>query len=241
LTNANGCDSIVTLNLTINQNSSSTIDEEACGSYTADNGQTYTESATFSYTIPSQNGCDSIITVNLTVFDDPVINISPSGVTEIEPGDSIQLSASGATSYSWTPIGSLSCSNCPSPLAYPTTTTTYTVTGTDENGCAASTQTMISVQIQCDEFFVPTVFSPNGEGPEANDQLCIFGNCISEVRYEVYNRWGEAVFSTTDQSKCWDGTYKGEPLQTGIYMYRLYAKLFDGTIVEQSGNLTILK
>jgi gliding motility-associated-like protein len=61
------------------------------------------------------------------------------------------------------------------------------------------------------------------------------------MRYQVYNRWGEAVYSNTDPAKCWDGTFKGEPLQTGIYMYSLYAKLLDGTIVEQSGNLTILK
>jgi gliding motility-associated-like protein len=57
----------------------------------------------------------------------------------------------------------------------------------------------------------------------------------------VYNRWGEAVFSTTDPAKCWDGNFKGEPVQTGVYVYSLYAKLFDGKIIEQKGNLTVLR
>jgi gliding motility-associated-like protein len=115
------------------------------------------------------------------------------------------------------------------------------VTGTDANGCSGIAQVTIIVEIECEELFVPTVFSPNGEGPEVNNELCVFGNCISEVRYEVYNRWGEAVFSTSDPAKCWDGNFKGEPVQTGVYVYSLYAKLFDGKIIEQKGNLTVLR
>jgi gliding motility-associated-like protein len=195
---------------------------------------------TYALTVTDDAGCsvsESYTIANSTTLP---VTVTPTTAT-IEPGDSVQLLAAGAPNYFWSNSGTLSCSDCSSPIASPTSTTTYTVTGTDDFGCIETAQAIIIVEIDCDELFVPTVFSPNGEGPETNNQLCIFGNCISEVRYEVYNRWGEAVFSTTDESKCWDGTYKGEPLQTGIYMYRIYAKLFDGTIVEQSGNLTILK
>lgn len=238
---SNGCDSIVTLNLTINQNATSVIDVEACGSYLAENGQTFNQSTVFSYTVPAQNGCDSVITVNLTVFDDPVILITPPGVTTIEPGDSQQLIATGALNYSWTPSTALSCSNCSSPIANPTATTTYTVTGTDENGCTSTAQATISLAIDCDEVFVPTIFSPNGSGPEINDQLCVMGNCIAEVSYSVYNRWGELVFSTEDLSKCWDGTYKGNPCQTGVYAYSLVVTKTNGETLVQSGNLTLIK
>ncbi len=66
-----GCDSVVTLNLTIQQSVTSTVHQTACGSYTwtAGNGQTYTSSTTATHTIVggSYLGCDSIVTLNLTI------------------------------------------------------------------------------------------------------------------------------------------------------------------------------
>jgi hypothetical protein len=68
LTNVAGCDSIITLNLTINQPTSSSLTEIACGSYSwAQNGVSYFASGSYNDTIPNANGCDSIITLNLTV------------------------------------------------------------------------------------------------------------------------------------------------------------------------------
>jgi len=67
------------------------------------------------------------------------------------------------------------------------------------------------------------------------------GNCISELNYAVFNRWGEKVFETTGPESCWDGTYKGQPVKSGVYAYKLYAKLFDNTVVEESGNLTLVR
>lgn len=68
LTNAAGCDSIVTLNLTVNSNSTSTDTQAACGSYTWINGTTYTASNnTATYILTNAAGCDSIVTLNLTL------------------------------------------------------------------------------------------------------------------------------------------------------------------------------
>nr|MCR4877989.1 T9SS type A sorting domain-containing protein [Bacteroidales bacterium] len=63
---ANGCDSIVTLNLTVGQPVTSTISDTACGSYVW-TGQTYTQSGTYTQTFQAANGCDSVVTLNLTV------------------------------------------------------------------------------------------------------------------------------------------------------------------------------
>jgi trimeric autotransporter adhesin len=68
--NANGCDSTITLNLTINQPTSSTVTEVACGSYTwAENTTTYTTSGSYQVVLAgaNANGCDSTITLNLTI------------------------------------------------------------------------------------------------------------------------------------------------------------------------------
>ena len=65
-TNASGCDSILTLNLTIRQPTTSTLTQSACSSYTL-NGQTYTQSGTYTQTLTNAAGCDSTITLNLTI------------------------------------------------------------------------------------------------------------------------------------------------------------------------------
>lgn len=93
--------------------------------------------------------------------------------------------------------------------------------------------------IICGDLFFPTIFSPNGDG--LNDEQCVLGNCIESVSWAVYNRWGEKVFETDDKAACWDGTYKGSPLNTGVYVYTLTALLTNGQIIKQNGNLTIVR
>lgn len=68
LTDMNGCDSVVTLNLTIHQNQATTDNVTACGSYTwAANGQTYTSNGAYTATLTNMYGCDSVVTLNLTI------------------------------------------------------------------------------------------------------------------------------------------------------------------------------
>jgi Secretion system C-terminal sorting domain/Lamin Tail Domain len=90
--NAAGCDSIITLNLTINQPTSSVITETACGSYPwAQNGVTYFASGSYYDTIPNANSCDSIITLNLT------INPITSSTETVSTCDSYTWNANGMT------------------------------------------------------------------------------------------------------------------------------------------------
>lgn len=92
LTNVAGCDSIITLNLTINQPTSSSVNEIACGSYPwAQNGVTYFVSGSYHDTIQNANGCDSIITLNLTV--NPITSSSET----VSACDSYTWNANGVT------------------------------------------------------------------------------------------------------------------------------------------------
>ncbi|MBM3418266.1 MAG: hypothetical protein FJY17_05015, partial [Bacteroidetes bacterium] len=68
LTNAAGCDSVITLNLTVNQPSSSSINHTICAPNTYSfNGQSYSTTGTYTATLTNAAGCDSVITLNLTV------------------------------------------------------------------------------------------------------------------------------------------------------------------------------
>jgi hypothetical protein len=76
LTNASGCDSIVSINLTITQPTTSTITVSSCGSYISPSGAVFTSSGIYADTIGNSNGCDSIISINLTVNNPTFSNTS---------------------------------------------------------------------------------------------------------------------------------------------------------------------
>jgi gliding motility-associated-like protein len=87
---------------------------------------------------------------------------------------------------------------------------------------------------------IPTAFSPNGDGQ--NDILDLYvGNDILDFKLEIFNRWGEMVFSTRERNVFWDGTYKGADLNTGVFVYQLNIRFEDGKSERRVGNITLMK
>jgi len=178
-TDVNGCTdtSEVTIQIhplpTINTGSSSTICEGASIQLTATGANTYVWSpgtglsctncqnptaspaSTTTYTVTGTDamGCENTAQVTVTVT--PLPTVSVSGAGPICVGDSVQLLATGADTYSWIPATDLSCTNCDNPFAYPTVTTTYSLAGANA-GCTDTTQVTIIVNP------LPTV---SGGGP----------------------------------------------------------------------------
>ncbi|MBS1629064.1 MAG: PKD domain-containing protein [Bacteroidetes bacterium] len=115
-----------------------------------------TKPTTYVVTGTGANGCVNADTVAVAIYPQPPVNAGPDFT--ICSGQSTQLQASGAVDYSWTPASSLSCTNCPNPLATPAITTTYSVVGRDAHGCVDSDAVAITV-IQRG----PVTVSPGGE------------------------------------------------------------------------------
>lgn len=106
---------------------------------------TATPSVTTTYTVSAAdaNGCSNTATVTVTVSAPPVLQVSPD--VSICPGSSTTLSASGATTYSWSPAAGLSNTAVPNPVASPSVTTTYTVTGAIIKDCATKATVTVTV------------------------------------------------------------------------------------------------
>jgi gliding motility-associated-like protein len=121
----------------------------------------------------------------------------------------------------------------------PSQTTSYTVFSQDNLGCRAYDTVVVNVEIKCGEIFVPSGFSPNNDG--SNDLECVYGNCIKTIYWAIYNRWGEKVYETSDKQACWDGTYKGQLMNTDVFVYKLQAELIDGKQVLKNGNIMITR
>ncbi|TNF48816.1 MAG: hypothetical protein EP305_04395, partial [Bacteroidetes bacterium] len=198
----------------------------------------------YSVTVTDANGCTDTesFSVILTGFLD--LTTTQSAV-QIDEGESVDLGVvgtgtTGTINYTWTPSGDLTCSDCTNPTATPDQTTTYTVTATDAVGCTGSAQLIIFVEQFCEDFFFPNIFSPNDNGPEVNNTLCVAGSCIEEMSLQIFNRWGEKVFESVDPEICWDGTHRGKPVGTGVFAYKLYVRKANGEIIERAGNLTVV-
>ena len=132
-----GCTATGSVAVTVNQPSTTTISPVVCGSYTSPLGAVWTTSGTHVVTLANVLGCDSIVTINLTVNPLPAVNAGLD--ISVCSGFTATLAGSGATSYTWN-------NGISNNVAFtPTTTGTYTVTGTDANGCINTDQAVVTV------------------------------------------------------------------------------------------------
>ncbi len=144
----------------------------------------------------------------------PGVSIDAGPDQIIIEGQGIALEGSGADSYSWTPSNTLDNSTSANPIATPSETTTYTLTGS-RDGCSATDNVTVFI---VDPLKAPNAFTPNGDG--YNDvweinRIELFPNVI----VEVYNRWGQRVFSSVGYTSPWNGTNDGNYLPEGTYYW----------------------
>jgi len=242
--NAKGCDSTITSIVIENQNTSSIQNDFICfgSTFTLPDGIIVNSAGTYTSVIPNSKGCDSTITLTLTVASLPTVFISND--TTIGAGESKPLFSSGGITYNWTPSNGLNCSNCQNPVATPFETTTYCVTVTDTNGCKKNACVRINVE-DCPSnvfFIVPNAFSPNADG--VNDEFCLSGweDCILSFEIDIYNRWGEKVFTSTQPNFCWDGKYKGSIMNPAVYVYEITATIkHKQKEIIRKGNISLIK
>jgi gliding motility-associated-like protein/uncharacterized repeat protein (TIGR01451 family) len=91
-------------------------------------------------------------------------------------------------------------------------------------------------------YYIPNTFIPDGDN--RNDVwLPIFSNLDNVKKYnvQVFNRWGELVFETTDPSKGWDGNYKGNNCQDGTYTWKIQFTWYDRRVYDKAGHVNLLR
>lgn len=203
------------------------------------------ETTTFSVTGLDSLGCEvtKTVTVNVETLDPSVVaTATPS---TIDFGDDSQLNVEGGSNnwtYRWEPAEFLDNPDIRDPLAEPRDTTVFTVTITTENGCKFERTVQVNVDRPACEppfVFLPNAFSPNGDGD--NDVLFVRGEFVERVELIVYNRWGEKVFESRDQSIGWDGTFNGKEMEPGVFGYYLMVTCEGGGEHQQQGSINLIR
>ncbi|MFD1187703.1 Ig-like domain-containing protein [Pontibacter rugosus] len=152
----------------------------------------------------------------------------------IVKGRSAQLAASGGVSYKWTPAAGMEDATMPNPTVSPEVTTVYTVTAVTEGGCTFSDEVVVTVLPYVD---IPNTFTPNSDGINDTweiENISKYQNC----KVQVFNQWGNLVFTSDGYKAPWDGRHNGSPLPMATYYYII--KL-DQNEKPLTGSITIVK
>lgn len=169
-------------------------------------------------TITDANGCINIDTIAVSQPDELLVNFSishpqchnsPTGQIAVIPvGGNIPYT------YEWSHSVAVSDSLATGLLFGP-----YTVTVYDAYGCSVTgSPTVLNSETIC--LVIPDVFTPNGDG--VNETFEILGiEAFPEAIMQIYNRWGDLLFKSTFYNDFWNGTWDGDPVPMGPYVFIL--------------------
>ncbi len=194
-------------------------------------------------------------------FDTTFIIGQPSQVT-VDVGDDVTIDLGSSTdpisafivseldidSIAWTPDVEIECNttDCQIVTFSPSETTTYTITVTDENGCLATDDIQVLVDLRRN-VYTPNIFSPNSNNENDHFQL-VTGNGVIMVNYlKIYDRWGNEIY--VDESYMpndtehigWDGTRNGTENEPGVYVFFAEVEFIDGVSIVYKGDVTLVR
>lgn len=195
------------------------------------------------------SGCQTSTTV--IVQEGPEFSLVLPADTTIIFGDSLELvpvitGGVDTVLYAWMGSygGTLSCLDCPRPSAKPEYEIDYTLSVSDANGCSAEERFRVSVR-KIREVAVPTGFTPNGD--LQNDRLIVHGRPGTRIlSFIIFDRWANVLyeasdFPVNDVSMGWDGTSKNQPMNAGVYLYKIVVEYEDASQEILSGETTLIR
>ncbi|HEU4472315.1 MAG TPA: gliding motility-associated C-terminal domain-containing protein [Flavisolibacter sp.] len=177
-------------------------------------------------------GCFAVDTLRIRVLEVPELNLGVD--TSICPGSTLELRApAGFASYAWN-NGS---------------TTSFTVvrqegsiwlTATAASGCSVRDSLAVSWKDCPVQFWMPGAFTPNGDG--RNDRFkALYQGLLEKFELRIYNRWGQEIFVSRDPEQAWDGSLKGNALDTGVFPWICNYQFFGQPPVMTRGIVTLIR
>ncbi|HYG14396.1 MAG TPA: PKD domain-containing protein, partial [Bacteroidia bacterium] len=186
-------------------------------------------------------GCVDTATLQIVVHPRPVANFSISKGGELSIEDTAYFTnlTTGATDYTWEfhdnsfDYNTHTSKDYPLPGVFP-----VKLIAVNEFNCDDTITRYVKVRVS-PKIFVPTSFTPNGDG--FNQYFTISTYFVKEMKLIIFNRWGEILFKTEDVNFKWDGMYKGIPVQQDVYSYYIIARGFNNEMLSLTGTITLLR
>ncbi|MCF6342885.1 MAG: gliding motility-associated C-terminal domain-containing protein, partial [Bacteroidales bacterium] len=184
------------------------------------------------------NGASYNFVENIRIHPLPFVDLGNGTDTiYILPNSSVQLDAGNYDFYEWLPGGETTR------YLDVTESGLYGVIVTDSNCCQNADQ----VYVLFADLVYPSAFNPNST-ITINKEFKPLGttSTLADYRLLVYNRWGQLIFESKDPAEGWDGTYNGEPVPMGTYVYTAIFTSFESGVqeaqkVKKSGSVTLIR
>ncbi|MBE7172445.1 MAG: gliding motility-associated C-terminal domain-containing protein [Williamsia sp.] len=183
---------------------------------------------------------DTVITLPVSLLPKAQIAITKSNDISCINASAV-LTATGGTTYTWSPDLHIIHRTNESITVNPQQTITYYVQSRNLSGCVGQDSVKISFLKEGDQkLSVPNAFTPNGDG--VNDVFRpVFSGPASKYNFTVYNRWGQLLFKSSTVQAGWDGTYHAILQPQGIYVYYITAEGSCSGLFERKGTFLLIR
>lgn len=209
------------------------------------NAETLTPQAyplrTTSYILSSWDtrGCPKPGLDTMTVIVRPQIFANAGNDTSIVAGQPLLLNGSGSDLYEWSPSPGLSNPLIKTPVATLSDDMTYIMKTYTTEGCYAYDTMNVRVFKTLPDIFVPNAFTP---GKSTNSFFRPIPVGIAYLQaFQIYNRWGQMVYSSTDASRGWDGKVGGKDQPSGTFVWMAKGVDYTGKIIVKKGTMILIR
>jgi gliding motility-associated-like protein len=185
---------------------------------------------TIKHIVYSNNGCSDTILKVVNITPRPQAGFYFSGTNTgyvINSSIAFVDSSKYTTTWSWD-FGNGQLSNVQNPTTLYSANGTYTVTQIvkDALGCSDTLRKLVRINNIAGEItkLIPNIVTPNGDGKNDIWRLDFIDVFFPKAHIEIFNRWGEKIFESDGYNNAWDGSYKGNPLPVGAYLFTIDLK-----------------
>lgn len=243
------CDSILQIKLNPIPIPFSVFNDTLCpGGSVVINGIRYDENNRVGYELlpnAGSNGCDSLVQVSIS-FRELWVYLGED--TEIIKGDEICIQEQfgmNPVGISWSPTPPCPDSSCLTQCIVPLQTLSFSITAVDSTGCVLTDDIRIRVSNR-NRVYAPTVFNPDANFPNNRFFLGADNGVQSIRRLFIADRWGELLFDVKDippdyPDAGWDGSYRGQTMHSGSYMFWAELERIDGTTFIETGSFALIR
>lgn len=200
-------------------------------------------STTYILTVYDTLGCPKPFRDSVKVVVIPPVKAFAGNDTSVVVGQPLQLHATGGTNYLWSPGIGLSTRTTADPILILDSnidSLILTVRASTPEGCYADDKMTVKVFRTGPQIFVPSGFTPNGDGRNDIMRPILVG--MKKLEYfRIYNRWGEVVYETSEIGKGWDGIYAGKEQPSGTYVYVAKAIDYKDNPAQVKGSIVLIR
>lgn len=192
-----------------------------------------TNTGTYFVTVTDNNSCTTTVSTKITTLLPRPSAFLPANDSVCSYGTLTLRALSSYKSYVWNDLSTLPTLTISKPGV-------YWLEVTDNNQCKGKDTIVVSPKQCLEGFFVPTAFTPNNDRKNDTFKPLLFGN-VQAYKFSVFNRWGQLVFSTSDVSKGWDGSFRSAMQTTNVFVWVCSFQFVGKPMRVEKGNVVLIR